>query len=137
METRRSVKKRLKENIQENINWLIEMTKHDYIPLYFSIHDDDYSFGDYIMQRTAMFSVLCKVYSDSSWISYKLDNGKEIKNKFIACIITPKGQYSFFINRKYEYMFDGVKHIEQAPTLEENLDDIERLLSLEVNNNGK
>ncbi|MES9681727.1 hypothetical protein ABWK22_02180 [Gottfriedia acidiceleris] len=94
------------------------------------ISDGHHTFGELYYHRMMLFNVICKVYKDKAWKSWKHDDGTMFNNSFIVGVDTPEGQYTYHYNEKYFDVFD-VKELEFAPKYDGHQPkDITRLLTL-------
>ncbi len=94
------------------------------------ISDGYHTFGELYYHRMMLFSVICKVYKDKAWKSWKHDDGSMFNNSFIVGIDTPEGQYTYHYNSNFFDVFD-VKELDFAPKYDGHKPkDITRLLTL-------
>lgn len=94
------------------------------------ISDGYHTFGELYYHRMTLFSVICKVYKDKAWKSWKHDDGSMFNDSFIVGIETPEGQYTYHYNTRFFDVFD-VKELEFAPKYDGHQPkDVTRLLSL-------
>lgn len=94
------------------------------------ISDGYHTFGELYYHRMILFSVICKMYKDKAWKSWKHDDGTMFNDSFIVGIDTPEGQYTYHYNTRFFDVFD-VKELAFAPTYDGHKPkDITRLLAL-------
>jgi len=99
--------------------------------------DGYHTFNELYYHRMILFKVICHVFKDKAWKSWKHSDGTMFNHSFIVGVDTPKGQYSYHYNEEYFDVFD-VKELEFAPEYDGHQPkDITRLLTLLVDKNQK
>lgn len=94
------------------------------------ISDGHHTFRELYYHRMMLFNVICKVYKENAWKSWKHDDGTMFNNSFIVGVNTPEGQYTYHYNENYFDIFD-VKELNYAPKYDgHEPKDITRLMSL-------
>ncbi|AKQ08434.1 hypothetical protein PQE66_gp119 [Bacillus phage PBC2] len=92
--------------------------------------DGYHTFNELYYHRMILFKVICDVYKDKAWKSWKHDDGSMFDHSFIVGVTTPEGQYTYHYNEEYYDLFD-VKELEFAPPYDGHKpEDITRLLTL-------
>lgn len=77
--------------------------------------DGYHTFNELYEHRTALFSVICNLFPNFSYKSWKHDDGTMYDGMFIVGIRTPKGHYSYHCEAKYYNWFGNVGLLEKAP----------------------
>ncbi|MDR1549040.1 MAG: hypothetical protein LBT06_10695 [Hungatella sp.] len=97
------------------------------------ISDGSHTFNDLYHQRAVLFAVLCNIFPNYSWKSWRHHDGEKCfgaDDWFIVGIETPEGQYTYHYEKKYWDMFK-CQEVDQAPEWDRHTDkDVKRLLSL-------
>lgn len=95
-----------------------------------AISDGSHTFDELYYHRMILFSIVCDMYVDSAWKSWKHADGSMYPDYFIVGITTPQGDYSYHYHKKDWDKFN-VDEIERAPEWDGHKpEDIERLYSL-------
>lgn len=79
------------------------------------LSDGYHTFAELYEHRTYLFSLLCKVFINQSWIAKKHSDGSMFEEMFIAGISTTEGDYTYHCNYKHLKMFQGIRELELAP----------------------
>jgi hypothetical protein len=94
------------------------------------INDGYHTFKELYHHRAILFSVICTVYYDLAWKSWKHADGTMFDDFFIVGVTTPKGNYTYHYKKSYWDLF-YVRELEHAPEWDGHQPkDIDRLLSL-------
>lgn len=94
------------------------------------ISDGYHTFEELYYHRMVLFSLVCRIYKDKAWKSWKHDDGSMFDDYFIVGVTTPKGDYTYHYYKDYWSTFD-VKELELAPVWDGHKpSDIVRLYSL-------
>lgn len=97
----------------------------------YNIKDDYHSMSELYYNRMILFLTICKLKPELSWRSFKHHDDTMFDDYFVAGINTPEGQLTYHYNKKYWYLFDGIKTLEKSPIYDGHTSqDIGRLLSL-------
>ena len=95
-----------------------------------NISDGYHTFKELYDHRAKLFSIICDVYKEFAWKSWKHSDGTMFEGMFIVGISTPEGQYSYHYGPEYWELFK-VKELTNAPQYDGHIpSDIGRLFSL-------
>lgn len=111
--------------IKDSINNLEEVKDKNLIS------DGFHTFGELYYHRMVLFSVICKVFKEKAWKSWKHDDGTMYDGYFIVGITTDEGEFTYHYKKEFWDRFD-VKELEYAPKWDgvKSVENIERLRSL-------
>jgi hypothetical protein len=94
------------------------------------ISDGHHTFHELYHHRAVLFSVICSVFRDKAWKSWKHADGTMFDDFFIVGVTTPEGNYTYHYKKDCWDMF-AVKELEFAPEWDGHQPkDVGRLLSL-------
>lgn len=94
------------------------------------ISDGYHTFDELYHHRMCLFSVICNLFPDKSWKSWKHHDDTMYDDYFIVGIDCPEGQYSYHYHKSKWDMFK-VKELANAPEWDGHKpEDITRLFSL-------
>ena len=94
----------------------------------------DFSDGNYTMNelyhhRMMLFSIICKLYKDVAWKSFRDSEGNGVDHMFMAGVSTPRGEFAYRFSDECYRFFEGIAEFERAPKFQYT-DDYSILLSL-------
>lgn len=92
--------------------------------------DGNHTFKELYYHRMILFSVICSMFKDKAWKSWKHDDGSMHEGYFIVGVTTPEGEYTYHYKAEYWDVFN-VKELPLAPKWDGHQPvDVTRLLSL-------
>ncbi|UUV46279.1 hypothetical protein [Bacillus phage vB_BanS-Thrax2] len=102
----------------------------DYITKVGELSDGYHTYNELYYHRMMLFKVICHVFKDKAWKSWKHSDGTMFDGSFIVGVNTPEGQYTYHYKEDSFDEFD-VKELDFAPEYDGHQPkDITRLLSL-------
>lgn len=94
------------------------------------VSDGSHTFNELYYHRMILFSIICNIYKEKAWKSWRHDDDTMYNDYFIVGITTPEGDYSYHYHKDYWNMFN-VKELDKAPKFDgHKAKDIVSLLSL-------
>lgn len=92
--------------------------------------DGSHTFDELYHHRAILFSVICRMFPDKAWKSWKHDDDSMFDNYFIVGLNTEAGQFTYHYHKSYWEHFP-VKELEKAPKWDGHTSsDVNRLYSL-------
>ena len=94
------------------------------------VDDGSHTFNELYYHRMMLFLMVCRMFKDKAWKSWKHHDMTMYEDYFIVGIFTPEGQFTYHYHKEYWDLFD-VKERMFAPLYDGHTsDDITRLFSL-------
>lgn len=80
------------------------------------VSDGAHTFADLYVQRSLLFSALCRVHGDKAWRSHRHSDGSARDNYFIAGLELPTGKHvTFHMTDDFWACLHNVRTLDKAP----------------------
>lgn len=94
------------------------------------VSDGYHTYNELYEHRMFLFSILCYIFKQHAWKSWRHDDGTMFTDMFIVGLTTPEGDYTYHFNKEHWDNFNA-RVLTHAPEWDGHKpEDITRLLSL-------